>query len=258
MSKVDQLDNQNIINLARKQYETQQKTKVPGYIVPLPSKGLIYPITSPLRKGSIEMRHMTAYDEDILSNASYIKSGVVLEKLLESLIITPNIDIEDMILPDREALIISARIFGYGKSYPVIITDPTTNKSLERVIDLSKIPFRTFDLVSDDNGEFQYKLESNGDTIKFSFLPARFTKNINEEHSISQLLEYAIQEINGNRNKSFISEYIKYSFLASDAKKFRTYMGDNVPGLDLNLEFEGEDGSTFKSGFQLGTDLFWF
>ena len=111
MSKVtDRLDNKQIIELAKQQYEQNKKTsKFPANIINLPSLGKVYEKSSPLRHGQIEMRHMTAYDEDILSNSSYINEGVVFDKLLEALIITPGIHPNDFVAGDKEWAIISAR-----------------------------------------------------------------------------------------------------------------------------------------------------
>jgi hypothetical protein len=81
----------NIIEIAKQRYESKQRSKLPSIIVSLASAGKIYPESSPLRAGQIEMRYMTAYDEDILTNTSYIKNGVVFDKLLESIIVTEGV-----------------------------------------------------------------------------------------------------------------------------------------------------------------------
>jgi hypothetical protein len=253
----DRLD-QNIINLARQQYESKQRLRIPPVLVKLPSNGLIYPESSPLRAGVLEMRHMTAYDEDILTNSTYITSGVMFDKLLESLIVTPGINVEEISPTDREGLVISARIFGYGSNYPVLVTDPKTGKQLERTVDLSKLNFRPFDLIPDENGEFEYTIDQTSDKLRFRFITMELSKKIEPNHAISQLMENTIMEVNGIRDKNYIAEYIKYEFPAGPAREFRKYMIDRLPGLDFNVEFEGEDGSTFTSTFQLGADLFWF
>ena len=84
------------------------------------------------------------------------------------------------------------------------------------------------------------------------------SKKIDPDHAISQLMENTIMAVNGNRDKNYIAEYIKYEMPAGPAREFRKYMVENLPGLDFNVEFEGEDGSTFKTTFQIGSDLFWF
>ena len=145
MSNVSsELRNLDLINAAKQQYEKQQRTKVPPIVVVLPSKGLIYPESSILRQGSVEMRYMTAYDEDILTNATYIKTGVVFDKLLESLVVSPGVNVNDISATHRDGLIISARIHAYGNLYPVTVTDPKTQNSINRDVDLSKLKFKKF------------------------------------------------------------------------------------------------------------------
>jgi hypothetical protein len=258
MSKVtDRLESQNIINLARQNYENQQRNKVPGYVVTLPSQGKIYPESSPLRAGTVEMRYMTAYDEDILSNSSYIKTGIVLEKLIDGLLLTDGVSCNEIGNPDFEALLISARIHSYGKTYPVTVIHPDTGIQYNRDIDLSKISYKEFNLNSDSNGEFEYITTKSHDTIKFKYLTIAESNKITEEHAISDLMKHTIREVNGNRNITDIEDYIKYSFLAADSREFRKYMIDNLYGLNFNMQFEGEAGSTFEAGFRIGPELLW-
>lgn len=252
------IDKQTIISLARKQYEQSKQLRIPPVIVKLPSKGLVYPESSPLRSGTVEMRHMTAWDEDILTNSSYIDAGIVFDKLLESLVVSEGVDANDIIVADREKLLVTARILGYGSDYPVAVTNPATGTVLTRSINLSKIKNREFNLIADANGEFEYEIKSTGDKLKFRFLTPNLIKKVASNQSVSSLLENIICEINGDRTPATISEYIKYDFNAGESRSFRKYMSDNLPGMDLNIEIEGEDGSTFTTGFQFGPDLFWF
>jgi hypothetical protein len=252
----DRMDNKQIIDLARKKYEqTQLTSKFPGHVVKLPSSGKVYPTSSPLRDGSIELRLMTAYDEDIITNSSYITGGIVFDKLLEALIITPGINVDDLINSDKESLIISARILGYGTEYPAVITKDGESK--QHTIDLSKIKFKSFELESDENGEFDYET-TDGTKIKFNYLTAAQSKNLSDTTMISDFLKYCIVEVNGNRESREIDTFLAYSFRAKDSKEFRKYVIDNTPGIDYNIEIEGEDGSTFIAGFRVDSDLFWF
>ena len=251
MSKLTtRLDNDSIISLAKQRYETQQRSKLPSVIVPLASEGKIYPESHPLHSGQVEMRYMTAYDEDILTNASYIREGIMFDKLLESIIVS-DINVDDIAPLDRDSLIIYARVVSYGADYPVNVTDPKTKNTLERIIDLRNIQNKPFTLQPDINGEFNYET-NDGAKLKFSY---RYKTNVN---TISELLARIIQEVNGSRKLEDIEHFIRYDFLAGDAKKFRKHVIDNAPGLDLRYEFEGEDGGTFIAGFPIGSDLFWF
>lgn len=247
----DRLSKQNIIELAKKKYEDTKKSTLPTVLVPLSSQGKIYPDTHPLRSGTIEMRYMTAYDEDILTNTSYAREGVLFDRLLEAIIVTP-INVEDISQFDRDGLIINARILAYGTEYPVMVTDPKLNKQVERAIDLSKLTNKPFTLTTDENGEIEYKIDDTT-TIKFTYL-----YDVLENAPISETLKQIICEVNGDRSAEAIEEFVRFKFMSFNAKPFRKFVADNAPGLDLSYEFEGEDGSTFRSGFPIGTDLFWF
>ena len=252
MSKVtDRIDNQNIINLARQQFETQKRSKLPSVIVPLASGGNIYPVDHVLRVGTVEMRYMTAYDEDILTNSTYIKNGVVFDRLLESVIMT-DVAVSDIAEADRFGLIINARILAYGPEYAVTVTDPKTKNILNRVIDLRKLTFRPFTLKPNDAGEFEYQVSSDT-TIWFKYP----NKDV-ETDTVSDYLKNIITQVNDSRDATAIEDFIRYEFFAADAKQFRKFVSENTPGLNLIVEFEGEDGSTFSAGFPIGPELFWF
>ena len=256
----NRLSKQDIIEIAKRDYETSQRSMLPSEIVNLPSKGYLYPESSPLRNGQLEMRYMTAYDEDILTNSSYIKQGVVLDKLIDSLIVTPGVTISDVAQVDRDALLIQARILSYGAEYPVIVTDPATSNTLNKTVDLTRLTHKPFELQSDANGEFTYRVELLKQTyeIKFAFLSIEQTKKISENNAISDLLKNMIRQIDDSRDAQDIESFIRFKFLAREAKQFRTYIFDNMPGVNLQYEFEGEAGGTFTAGFQIGSDFFWF
>ena len=99
--------------------EQNQTLNIPTETVPLPSKGLLYPETSPLSKGVVEMKYMTAREEDILTNRNFIEKGIVFDRLLQSLIVG-NIDYNELFEGDKSALLIAARILAYGKDYTFI------------------------------------------------------------------------------------------------------------------------------------------
>ena len=246
----DRYSNENLINLATDKYDKTKKSTLPSEIVTLASGGKVYPKSNPLSSGKVEMRYMTAYDEDILTNASYISEGVVLDKLLEALIIS-DIDINDIATVDKDGLIIHARIVSYGKMYPVLVTDPKTNNNLKREVDLSKMKSFDFKLEPDDNGEFDYTINEDF-KLKFRYTTTEATG------TVSEVLTKSITQINKSRKTEDIEHFVKYEFLAKDARKFRSYISENAPGMNYEYEFEGEDGGTFISRFQPGTDLFWF
>ena len=111
----------------------------PTEVLSLPSKGLLYPEDSPLRSGTIDVKYMTAKEEDILTSSNLIKQGKVIDRLLESVIADPKIKMDDLLIGDKNALMVGTRILGYGKDYDCVITDPDTQERVEQVIDLTTL-----------------------------------------------------------------------------------------------------------------------
>ena len=254
MPVTDRLSDKNLIELAKQQYENTKRSTIPSELVTLPSKGKVYPKSNPLSKGTVEMRYMTAYDEDILTNMSYIKAGTLFDKLLSNLILD-TVNVDDIIPSDKDAMIIAARVHGYGANYDVTVTDPATKNIINRTINLSKLKQRDFNLQSNDDGEFDYT--ADGIDIKFKFLSQKQIESISPERLNSDFLKKSIVECNGSRDASEIENFIMYQMTPKESRDFRTYVTDNLPGLVLEAEFEGESGGTFTAGFQLRPDLFW-
>ena len=249
------LSNQDLVKQATEQYEKTKASAIPTEIFDLVSDGKIYPKDHPLRGGTIEMRYMTAYDEDILTSRTFQQKGIALDRLLDALIVTPGVTIDDVKTVDKNGLIIAARVLSYGAEYPVKVMTPEGN-TIESEIDLSTLQVRKLDINSDDNGEFNYTT-AKGDQLKF-----KFPNSYDDTETTSQLLTSMITEVNGKRSQTDIKEFIKYKFLAADSRKYQTYVLENAPEVILESEFEytTKEGKkeTFKSGFPLGPDLFWF
>src|SRR6056300_1320156 len=151
--------------------------KFPTEQVELPSKGLIYPEDSPLRSGVVEMKYMTAKEEDILTNQNYIKDGTVIEKLLRSLIIS-KVDYDDMIVGDRNAIMVAARVLGYGKDYTFNYKDE------EITVDLSILEPRYLNEANLEEvgiNKFTFKLPTTGNVIDYKLLNGKDDKTIRKE-----------------------------------------------------------------------------
>ena len=144
----------------------ENKFSFPTEIVELPSKGLFYSETSPLSSGKVEMKYMTAKEEDILTNQAYIQKGIVLEKLLESLIVTKGVNVKDLIVGDKNALFVAARVLGYGKDYTFYYDNQ------EYTVDLSKIENKPFDDSKLEKGknEFLFTLPHSNTEITYKLL----------------------------------------------------------------------------------------
>ena len=231
----------------------------PTEMVDLPSKGLIYPENNPLSSGKVEMKYMTAKEEDILSNQSYIKEGIVLDKLLKSLIVSP-IDYDDLIIGDKNALMVAARILGYGGDY----TFTFGNKKY--TIDLSKTDNKNFDesLISKGVNEFHFTLPNSEVPISFKILTHADEKKIEaelkglekiggENQELSTRWKYIITSVNGNRDSKSIREFVENSFLARDSRALRDYIRTFSP--DVNLTFTTDSGE--EAAIPIGISFFW-
>jgi len=137
--------------------------KIPTETVELPSKGLLYPKDSPLSSGTVEMKYMTAKEEDILSNTNYMRKGIVLDKLMQSLIVTENFDYNQLLIGDKNAIMIASRVLSYGKDYTVNYLGE------DIVVDLSKFDNKEVkeELFKEGKNEFEFKLPKTDNLIKF-------------------------------------------------------------------------------------------
>lgn len=256
------------------QTDTPKKFEFPSEVVDLPSQGHFYDPTSPLANGKIDIKYMTAREEDILTSQNLIKKGVVLDKLLEALIITPGVQLNDILVGDKNAIFVAARILAYGKDYKVKFKDPSNNEDVEDTIDLSQIEPKEFDFEKYDRGSnmFSFELPFSKKNIHWSLLTHRdeqnidaelksmkkFSKNKNETTEVTTRLKYVIKAIDGDEDKSKIKSFVDRDLLARDSLAFREYIKDNTPDLDMTFNFESEDtGYTERMTIPLGVDFFY-
>jgi len=118
---------------------SEQKYAFPTEVLALPSKGLLYPKEHPLSSGQIDVKYMTAKEEDILTSSNLIEKGLVIDRLLESVIADPKIKLDDLLIGDKNALMVGTRVLGYGKDYVVTMEDPDTSLEVEHSFDLTKL-----------------------------------------------------------------------------------------------------------------------
>jgi hypothetical protein len=235
--------------------------KFPTEEVELPSKGLIYSKDNPLSSGKVEMKYMTAREEDILSNQSYIKKGTVLDKLLDSLIIDKNIKTDDLIVGDKNALLIASRILGYGKDYEVKI------KGESHIIDCSTLENKEFnesEFVAGKN-EFSYTLPSTDTIITYKLITGSDERQINREIAglkkinkdaspeLSTRLKHIILSVNGKDEKKDIRDFVDNYFLARDSRAFRDHIKNTQP--DVNLSYILDTGEEVE--VPIGLNFFW-
>ena len=119
-------------------------TKFPTEVVELPSKGYFYPKDNPLASGKVEMKYMTAREEDILTSPNLLKQGIAVDKLLETLIVDKKINLDDILIGDKNALIVAARILAYGKMYEFATFDDS-GEEVNATIDLTVLNDKEID-----------------------------------------------------------------------------------------------------------------
>lgn len=245
-----------------------EETKIPTEIIKLPSKGILYPKESLLSKGEIEMRMMTAHHEDILTNTNYMRDGVTIDKLLQAMIVTP-INYDDLLIGDKNAILIAARILGYGKDYEFAYTNPQSGEIIKAVIDLTIIEDKELDesLIKEGENSFEFTLPKSGNKVNFKLLShgdekkidaeIKGLKKINPQGSFDSTvrLMYMITAINGKSDTGSIREFINKMLLAADARALRNYYSSIQP--DINLKYYPENGTAEGINIPIGLTFFW-
>ena len=243
---------------------SEEKHKFPTEVVDLPSKGLVYDKENPLSSGKIEMKYMTAKEEDILSNQSYITNGTVLDKLLKALIVSKDINYNDLIVGDKNALLIAARILGYGSEYEFNYKDEKVKIDLS-ILDNKEIDKKLFE---QGKNEFSFTLPKSGSIITFKLLThgdeskiereLKGLKKINPKASpdLSTRLKYMIVSIDGSSETKDVREFVDTYFLAQDSRSLRNYIKDFQPDVNLNIPVELEGGEE-NITIPIGLNFFW-
>jgi hypothetical protein len=235
--------------------------KLPTETVELPSKGLLYPEESELAKGTIEIKYMTAKEEDILTNQSYIKNGTVLDKLLKSLIVS-KINFDDLLIGDKNAIMVAARILGYGSEYSFDYLGEF------HTVDLSQIENKPLkeELFASRVNEFTFTLPKSKNTVTFKLLTHKDEQDINREleglkkinkdssPELSTRLKYIITSVEGNRDKKDIRNFVDNYLLAQDSRALREYIREIQPDVDLTFF---PDGDSERVGIPIGVSFFW-
>ena len=246
-----------------------EESKFPTEIVDLPSEGKIYPKDSPLSDGKIEIKYMTAKEEDILTSQNLIRKGVVIEKLLNSLIVTPNVTVDDLILGDKNAVMVAARILAYGPEYKASITSPIDGSSIEHVFDLSDCPFKKLsdDVVISEN-KFPLELPASKAKIEIKILTGKDEKDIDAElkslkkissgvaPEVTTRLKYSIISVNGDDNKQTIRTFVDEHLLSRDSIVIRQEITRISPDIELSQEIE-IGGETVKVAIPMTVNFFW-
>jgi len=248
--------------------DKKETSQFPSEVIDLPSGGAVYPTDSTLSSGKIEIKYMTAKEEDILTSQNLIKKGLVLEKLLNSLIITPGVNVDDMILGDKNAVMVAARILAYGSEYNAEILSPS-GETVNHIFDLSDCPFKELpnDIDYSDNN-FELTLPASKIKVKFKLLTGKEEKEIDKEiKSISKTgvevvpelttrLKYCITSVDDNSDSSYIRHFIDNQLLSRDSIILRQEIQRLSPDIELTQDVEME-GETVRVDIPMTVNFFW-
>jgi len=246
--------------------------EIPVETVPLPSSGLIYPPGSPLAESeTVEIRAMTAREEDILTSRALIKKGTVITELLKSCLIDKNIDPDALLSGDRNAIMTAVRITGYGADYTVDIDCPSCGEKSKQNFRLTDLPIKRLEINPVEIGKnlFEFKLPVSGKNIQFRFLTGKDEQEISviserkkkqgqqSDNLITQKLMYSIVSIDGTTDKVKVQAFIR-NMPARDSLALRKFMDANEPGIDMKswMECPSCDESS-EVRLPLGVSFFW-
>jgi len=244
----------------------------PNNIVELPSKGLVYEEGNLLSNGTVEVKDMTAKEENILTTESYIKQGIVIDKFLQSIIVSPKFNYDNLLIGDKDAIILASRIYGYGEIYAVEVTAPSGKK--QKVdIDLTTIPNKEIDETKFIKGEnrFKYSFENRfgkyelefklltvGDQRRIDDRLKKYKSFGKEDQQITIRFEEMMLSVNGNSDPNFIRLFLNNDFLAKDSRAFREYVSKLQPGPNMEIEvIDEESGDSFRTQITIRPDFFW-
>ena len=239
--------------------------KSPTEMVDLPSQGYFYFDGHPLSSGKIEIKYMTAKEEDILTSQNLIQQGTVIDKLLESLIVDKSVKLDDLLIGDKNAIMVAARILGYGKEYEF------TYDGEEKSVDLSKLEPVKLDFSKFTRGknEFEFELPTSKRTITFKLLTSSDEKNIDVEtkarekisktqtSELTTRLKHMILSVDGNVEKSYINNFVDNEFLSRDSLAFRKYLSEITPDMDMTTKIVDSSGKETEVVIPITVRFFW-
>ena len=244
--------------MAEQQYHSE--------IIDLPSKGKVYSKDSPLSSGKIELKYMTAREEDILTSQNLIKKGVVIDKLIDALILTDGIKSDDLVLGDKNAVMVAARVLAYGPEYQCDVTNPNTGNVFSHTFNLADCPFKTIeDNVS--GNVFDVTLPISKQKVSFKLLTGKEERIIEEElknlrkvgsevtPELTTRLRHTIVSVAGDDTQSVINEFVQ-NMLSRDSLFLRGEISKVSPDIELQQEIE-MGGDVVKVDIPMTTSFFW-
>lgn len=248
----------------------------PTTIVSLPSGGKFYGEGHPLHgQDTIEIRQMTTAEEEILTNRTLLQKGVALDRFLERLMVDSRTRVDDLLIGDKNAILIQARIDGYGAEYATSVTCPACTTAQKHSFNLNEVvnvttetTLDTSDIVSTGTGTFITTLD-NGWEIEFRALTGADEKKITqssanrkkaglEETPIQDQLRALIVSVSGHTDGATINKAIQH-MTGKQSRAIRNAYAQAVPNVEMRGEINcRECGTTSEMEVPLSADFFWF
>jgi len=253
---------------------------VPTEFVDLPSKGLYYAAEHPLHAAeTVEIRHMTAKEEDILASQSLIRKGIVLDRMLQSILVDKDIKVKDLLVGDKNALTVAARITGYGSDYTTRVTCPACGAAQEFDFDLDshttvgaahnrdelnasidEVEFteqNTFILaLPKSEHQVELKMLTGEDETRLQKFQNKNSKD-DASSALTDTLKSIIVSVAGHKDRASINGFVDV-MPAIDSRYLRGIYQKLVPNIDLTQEFScGSCGHSQDLEVPVTTDFFW-
>jgi hypothetical protein len=251
--------------------QAEPKFDFPVEYIDLPSEGYFYPASSPLSSGRIQLKYMTAREEDILTNQNLIKKGVVLDEVLKALIVTPGVKLDDIIIGDKNAIFVAARRFAYGDEYAITVNCPKCGEQNSEKVNLGDLKFKTIDFSKYTKGEnaFSFELPASKKTVVYKLLTHKDDQDIeaellglskiskNNAPEMTTRLKYSLISVDANSDRTFIKKFVD-NMLAKDSIALRRHIREYTPDIDLSFDFQcSHCGHTERMALPLGVNFFW-
>ena len=247
----------------------------PTEFVELPSRGEYYPTGHPLHGiKEVEIKFMTAKDEDILSSRALIKKGVVIDRLLMSVLVNKQINLDDLLLGDKNALIVASRITGYGEQYDTNANCPVCGLASQCSFDLNEATIVHGGAVDLDavetteQGTFKFKLPRANVEIEVRLLDGHDERKLRDmserrkkydlnETSFTDQLRMSIKAVNDMPDTAIVGSLVD-NMSAKDSRYFREIFNKITPNIDMTQVFSCQScGYEGDMEVPLTADFFW-
>ena len=239
-------------------------SKFPTEVIDLPSKGLVYPKEHPLSSGNVEIKYMTAKEEDILTSPNLIEKGIVLDKLLESLIVTEGVKLDDLVVGDKNTLLVSARILGYGKDYPIKLGDEEVNIDLTT---LKEVWLDEKNLIEKHKNEFEWTTPLSKTKLTFALMDGHMEKQLDElnkayekagqSRELTNRYKLIIKSVDGKSERKDIDDFVDNYFMARDSMAFREHIKSVNPDINFDTKVTLADGTEQEVTVPMTVRFFW-